>query len=159
MSPVTVTTGEVMVRILDKNGNLRNRLGVNQDKTFMFKKPYDLTVSARSNKIYVSDSDQHTLTCLKSDGTVVFQYKDPELNWPRGVCVDDEDNVIVCGWQSNNIHVVTAAGKKHDVILTSKDGISKPTSVAYRQLDHTFIVGNENGDSLIVEVKCVTKLN
>ena len=58
------------MRILDNNGNLKKRLGVNQDKTFMFKEPYYLAVSVRSNKINVFDAGQDTVTCLKSDGTV-----------------------------------------------------------------------------------------
>ena len=148
--------GEGEVRILDKNGNLRRRLGVNQDNTFMFTAPEHLTVSARSDKIYVSDWGQHTLTCLKTDGTVIFQYKDPELRGPRGVCVDDEDNVMVCGVWSNNHHVVTSDGKKHSVILTSKDGIKDPISVAYRQTDKTLIVGCWGNDNLYV-FQCVAK--
>ena len=142
--------GEGEVRILDKNGNMRKRLGVNQDNTFMFTNPHHLTVSARSNKIYVSDRDQHTLTCLKTDGTVIFQYKDPELDGPLGVCVDDEDNVMVCGGESNNLHVVTSDGKKHSVILTSKDGIKLPGCVAYRQTDKTLIVGCWENNNIYV---------
>ena len=133
--------GDGEVRILDKIGNLRKRLGVNQDGTFMFSVPLYLTVTARSDKIYVSDCDQHTVTCLSSGGTVIFQYKYSELREPRGVCVDDEDNVIVCGEGSHNVHVVTAAGKKHSVILTSKDCIMSPYSVAFRQTDNTMIIG------------------
>ena len=144
--------GEGEVRILDKNGNLRRRLGVNQDNTFMFTRPCHLTVSARSVKIYVSDRDQDTLTCLKTDGTIIFQYKDPELRWPLGVCVDDGDNVMVCGSDSDNLHVVTSHGKKHSIILTSKDGIKYPRSVAYRQTDKTLIIGcREN----LYVVQCV----
>ena len=142
------------VRILDNNGNLKKRLGVNQDKTFMFSLPYYLAVSVKSNKIYVTDAIRDTVTCLKSDGTVIFQYKDPELSTPRVLCVDDEDNVIVCGSDSHNIHVVTAAGKKSSVIIINKDGIKNPRCVAYRKTDHTLIVGCN--DNLIVN-KCVQK--
>ena len=125
------------VRILDKDGNLRNRLGVDGDKTFMLKRPYNITVSARSGNVYVSDWCQDKVTCLQSDGTVIFEYKDPESKSPLGLCVDDEDNVIVCGGRSDNIHIVTAAGKKSAVILSANDGIITPRSVTYRRTDHT----------------------
>ena len=148
--------GEGEVRILDKNGNFRRRLGVNQDNTFIFTEPNHLTVSARSDKIYVSDWGQNKLTCLKTDGTVIFQYMDLELHGPRGVCVDDEDNVMVCGGDSNNIHVVTSDGKKHFVILTSKDGIKWPMCVAYRQTDKTLIVGCHRNNNLYI-VQCFAK--
>ena len=142
--------GDGEVRILDKNGNLRKRLGVKQDETFMFTAPLYPTVTARSDKIYVFDWDQRTVTCLNSDGTVIYQYKDPELSQPRGVCVDDEDNIIVCGWNSHNVHVVTAAGKKHSVILTSKDDIMYPNSVAFRQTDNTMIIGCPSDNLFLV---------
>ena len=144
------------MRILDENGKLRKRLGVNQDNTFMFARPYYITVSAKSKNIFVSDANQNTLTCLKTDGTIIFQYKDPELQGPMGVAVDEQDNVIVCGADSNNIHIVTNDGKKHSVFLTSKDGISNPHSVAYRQTDQTLIIGCYNSNNLHV-VQCVTK--
>ena len=144
------------VRILDNNGNLKKRLGVYQDKRFMFKWPNNIAVSVKSNKIYVSDGERDTVTSLKSDGTVIFQYKDPKLSYPRGLCVDDEDNVIVCGSASNNIHVVTATGKNSSVMLTDKDGIKYPQSVAYRQLDHTLIFGCWDNDNLNL-YKCVQK--
>ena len=86
--------GDGEVRILDKNGILKNRHDVNLNQNFMFKTPFYLTLTDRSNKIYVSDFVQDTLTSLKSDGTVIFQYTDPELSRPRSVCVDDEDNAI-----------------------------------------------------------------
>ena len=82
--------------ITDNNENLKKRLGANQDKTFMFKLLHYLMVSVKSNKIYVSDAGQDTVACLKSDGTVIFQYKGPELRHLCGLCVDDEANVIVC---------------------------------------------------------------
>ena len=123
---------------------------MNIDKTFMLKRPYNITVSAWSGKIYVSNWDQATVTCLKSDGTVIFEYKDPELTSPLELCVDDEDNVIVCGGSSDNIHIVTATGKKSAVILSANDGIISPRSVAYRQTDHTLIVGRFCNDNLLV---------
>ena len=148
--------GDGEVRILDNNGKLKNRLGVNQDKTFMFTLPNKIAVSALSNKIYVSDREQDTVTCLRSDGTVIYQYKDPALRYPGGLCVDDEDNVIVCGGSSHNIHIVPAAGEKRSVILTSNYGVTYPQCVAYRRMDHTLIVGCYYNDNLFV-IDCVDK--
>lgn len=122
----------------------------------MFQYPFKLTVSTRSNKIYVSDMGKNALTCLNSDGRVIFEYMDPELRDPRGLCIDDEDNVIVCGCYSHNIHVVTAAGQKSSVILTEKHGICFPESVTYRRTDHTLIVGCYDSDDLRT-FKCMVK--
>ena len=148
--------GDGEVRIIDKNGKVKNRLGVHQDKIFMFTLPYNIAVSALSNKIYVSDWAQGTVTCLRSDGTVIYQYKDFALRAPCGLCVDEEDNVIVCGCISDNIHIVTAAGEKSSVILNSNDGVKYPESVTYRRTDHTLIVGCYENNNLFV-INCAEK--
>ena len=132
-------TGEV--RIVDFNGNLIRKLGVNKDGSFMFGMPYHLTVSQKSRNIYVSDYNKSTLTCSNSDGTVVYRYTDQNLVWTRGVLIDVEDNILVCGSSSHNVQIVTADGRKRSTLLTAKDGIKFPYSIAYRHTDNTLIVG------------------
>ena len=61
----------------------------------------------------MSEYRTHTITCLKNDGKIVYQYKDEDLIQPQGMFVDDEDNVMVCGGQSSTVHVIRAAGMKH----------------------------------------------
>ena len=129
------------VRILDIDGKLKRKVGVQQDGSFHFSYPYYLTVSKTSGKIYVSDHGTSTVTCMMPNGSVAYQYTDPDLARPRGICVDTEDNIMVCGYNSNNVHVVCADGTKSHILLTSKDGIKTPWSVAYRHTDHTLIVG------------------
>ena len=142
--------GEGEVRILDMKGSLKRRIGVNSGGSFMFQTPYYLTQSATTRKIYVSDRDTDTVTCLMSDGSTVYQYKDKDLKWPIGVCVDDEENIIVCGRASNNVHIVTASGRKHGCLLTLADGITGPVSVAYRHTDDTLIIGCWGANELLV---------
>lgn len=131
------------VRQLDMNGNLKRRIGVNQDGSYMFTQPYYLTVSARSGKIFVADGTASTVTCLTSEGHMVYQYKDRDLKGPRGIYVDDEDNIIVCGKESSTVQVVTAAGKKHKTLLTAFDFgiIENPCPVAYRCTNRSLIIG------------------
>ena len=142
--------GEGEVRILDMEGSLKQRIGVNSAGSFMFESPSYLTQSAATGKIYVSDTYTATVTCLMSDGSTVYQYKDKDLEWPHGVCVDDEENIIVCGRASNNVHIITASGRKHGCLLTSADGIRSPASVAYRHTDDTWIIGCGEGNKLFV---------
>ena len=133
--------GEGEVRILDMEGSLKRRIGEKQAGSHMFIMPSYLTQNATTGKIYVSDTDTNTVTCLMSDGSTVYQYKDKDLKWPRGVCVDDEENIIVCGRGSANVQIVTASGRKLGCLLTSRDGINNPMSVAYRDTDDTLIIG------------------
>ena len=144
------------IRILDLNGNVRKRLNLNRDQTYIFTRPDYIKVSARTKRIYVSNCCRDTVTCMDQDGTVVYHYKDPELRWPGGLYVDDEDNVIVCGYNSDNIHIVTSAGERSSIILTGDDGIYGPRSVAYRRSDNTLIVGSESYENLYV-IQCSEK--
>ena len=132
-------TGEV--RVLDLNGNLIRRTGLNQDGSCMFVYPYYIIVSPSSKNIYVSDIMHSTITCLKSDGRVVYQYTDQDLKRPKGICVDAYDNILVCGEDSHNVQIVTAIGRKHSTVFTAKNRLWKPNSTAYRQKDDTLIVG------------------
>ena len=142
--------GEGEVRILDMEGSLKRTIGVNPRGSFMFVNPSYLTQSATTGKIYVSDWGTDTVRCLMSDDSTVYQYKDKDLKWPCGVCVDDEENIIVCGYGSNNVHIVTASGRKHGCLLTSEDGIKGPVSVAYRHNDDTLIIGCWKANELFV---------
>ena len=123
--------GQGEVRILDIDGKLKRKVSVEQDGSFLFSYRYYLTVSKTSGKLYVSDYGTSTVTCMMPNGSVAYQYRDPDLAVPRGICVDNEDNIIVCGHNSNNVHVVCADGTKSHIIQTSKDGITSPFSVAY----------------------------
>ena len=139
--------GQGEVRILDMDGKLKRKVGVEQDGSFLFTGPYYLTVSKTSGKIYVSDYNTATVTCMLQNGSVVSQYTDPDLVRPEDVSVDTEDNIMVCGG-GLNVHVIWADGTKSYVLLTSKDGIQSPYSIAFRHTDDTLIIGCNNVDTL-----------
>ena len=142
--------GDGEVRVLDLDGNLKRRIGLNPKESFIFKCPFYVTQRATTGTIYVSDAKAGKVACLMSDGSTVYQYQCKGLKWPCGVCVDDEDNIIVCGYESNNVRILTASDRKHGRLLTSKDGIKLPLSVAYRSTDDKLIIGCQNQNHLFV---------
>ena len=50
-------------------------------------------MSRSSKKIFVSSgaNDIATVTCTTTDGNLVYQFKDKELSFPKGLYVDAED--------------------------------------------------------------------
>ena len=139
------------VRVLDFDGNLIRKIGLSHDGSCMFVHPYCLRVSPSSKNIYVSDQRMpSTITCLKSDGSVVYQYTDQDLKSSTGICVDAADNILVCGDNSHNVQIVTSMGRKHSTVLTEKDCLKNPFSIAYRQKDDTLIVGCYKQNSLFI---------
>ena len=142
--------GEGEVLVLDMNGTVSHRLGQPDKKPSMFSRPFYITVCLSSRKMFITDWDTHIVSCLMSDGTVVYQYKDEKLRGLAGICVDGGGNVIVCGWSSDNVQVIRADGTKCCTLLTSQDGVSRPFSLAYRQSDNTIVLGCQNHNNLLV---------
>ena len=145
--------GEGEVLVIDMNGTVKHRLGQPDKNSSMFTRPNYITVCPSTRKLFITDWYTHTVSCLLSDETVVYQYKDKELRYLTGVCVDGGGNVIVCGWNSDNVQVIRADGTKSCTLLTSQDGVSSPYSVAYRQSDNTIILGCVNNNLLVYKMK------
>ena len=130
------------IRILDMSCNERRRINLSRVMgTYMLKEPLYIAVSAFSGKIFITDLETETLTCLTSDGQLVYQYKDYKLDYPRGILVDSADNVLLCYGESHTIVVITPDGRKHGTLLSDNDGIACPITLAYRARDNTVIVG------------------
>ena len=144
--------GDCEVRVLDKQGNPKRRLGISKDGSYLFSVPDYITVSTAGDRLFVSDCDwrRQTVTCIKVDGSVVYQYRDADLKEPMGLCCDDEDSIMVCGFLSDNIHMIATDGEKYGTLLSSQDGLKWPESVAYRKSDNTLVVGCERSNNMLV---------
>ena len=144
------TSGEI--RIYDLQGRVLGKIhGVNQDGLRTFRLPWYIAASRSGDKIFVSDSTAGTVACcLTSNGKIVYQYKDTDLRTPSGLSVDDNDNVFVCGSSSNTVQLITSAGKKHKTLLSSKNGISDPTTVSFRPSDGTLVVCCRDNDKIVI---------
>ena len=129
------------VRVLDKRGNLKRRLGVNKDGSFLFTKPDYITVNTAGDKVFVSSLTQHTITCMTVDGSIIYQYRDKDLKYPHGLYCDDGDIILVCDYDSNNVQMITAVGKKAGTVLSVADGLKMPCSISFRKSDNTLFVG------------------
>ena len=144
--------GDGEVRIYNTDGTVKRRLGAPTEpgSSYMFSRPQYLTVNACSGRIYVSDYGRHTLTCLSEDGSIIYQYRDPELSFPLGLYVDADDYVIVCGCHSNSLQMISPSGEKVSTLLSEKDGIKYPRSVAYKPTDGVLVIGCYNDNNLHV---------
>ena len=140
------------VRIYNTEGVVKRRLGAPTEpgSSYMFSWPDYLTVNACSGRIYVSDRGRRTLTCLSEDGSIIYQYSDPELSYPLGLYVDADDYVVVCGSDTNNLQMISPGGEKVSTLLSEKDGIMYPQLVAYRPTDGVLVIGCRDNDNLHV---------
>ena len=108
-----------------------------------------LCLAGPSPRAYLTDHGNDRVTCFQLDGKMVYQYKDEELRAPYGIYVDSAGNSLVCNSDSDNVVVITADGRKHGELLTSKD-ITDPQCIDYRPEDNTLIVGCNDNSKLFV---------
>ena len=142
--------GRGEVKVLDLHGNIKRRLGINPDRSYLFNSPTYITVNTSGEKIFISDWDTYTLACLTPSGTVIYTYEDSDMRQPRGLICDSGDNVLVCGCISHNVQTISADGNKYSTLLTSKDGLSNPCSIAYKESEDTLIVGCLRSNKLLL---------
>ena len=138
------------VRVMDLQGNIKRRLGIKPDGSYLFTCPYYITVSASGENIFVSDKDTNTITCLTASGRVIYTYRDGDMSRPRGLICDSGDNVLVCGRRSDNVHTISQYDKKYHTLLTSKNGLSNPLCIAYKESVDTLIVGSNDSNKLLL---------
>lgn len=133
---------------LEQSGKIKSKTRLVQDRSYWSNY---LSVSRMDSiyYIYLSDWSYSKVTCLKTDGSIIFQFEDEDLKRPNGIYVDSEGNSLVCGTNSSNVIVVTADGAKHRELLTSKE-ITKPRSIAFRSEDDTLLIGCEENSNLFI---------
>ena len=142
--------GEGEVLVLDRKDRVIHSLRQPDKTQSLFNLPNYITVCPSTRKIFITDCGTATVSCLMFDGTFEYQYKDKELEVPRGVCVDGGGNAIVCSCISNNVQVIRADGTKCCTLITPQGAVSSPYSVAYRQSDNTLILGCFNNNNILI---------
>ena len=132
------------IRLLNMDGTLKGTLGINdaQNFDFMFGGPYHVRVSRVSGNIFVTDWFKDTVTRLSPTGWKIYEFSTDSLVSTQQFILDDRDNMLVCGADSNTLEIVKSNGRDHKVFLTAADGLSNPGSVAYRPYDGSLIVGS-----------------
>ena len=126
-----------------------------KDGNVLIKYPDYIAVS-NDEKIFVSGHDAKSFTptvyCLESSGNVLYTVSNPVFKVCRGISVDENENLLVCGG-SHKVFLITKDGKEVREFLTEKDGLSWPSTVSFRRSDGTLVVGNEHNNILAFTLK------
>jgi DNA-binding beta-propeller fold protein YncE len=64
------------------------------------------------------------------------------LQHPCGISVDNDGNVFVVGYSSNNVVVISSDGQRHRQLLSNKDGLVNPTVLDYDRSTNNLLVEN-----------------
>lgn len=75
------------------------------------------------------------------------------LKYPTGISVDNNGNVFVVGGTRNSVVVISADGKRHRVLFSSKDGLDNPWSLHYDRSTHQLLVANFNNNAFVYSLR------
>ena len=124
-----------------------------KDGKVLIERPWYIAV-LNDEKIFVSDgSSTPTVFCLESSGNVLYTVSNPLFKKCSGISVDENENLLVCDWDSHKVFLITKDGKEVREFLTVKDGLSFPFTVSFRRSDRTLVVGGSQNSILVFTLK------
>ncbi|XP_052085676.1 uncharacterized protein LOC127723192 [Mytilus californianus] len=101
-------------------------------------------VSVLNENIIYTDNKNDSVVCCDRNGSHVWTFKECSiLKCPRGITEDNDGNVYVVGEESANIVIISKDGKHHKQILTSVDGLSKPSAIYFDKQNRKLLVANK----------------
>ncbi|CAH1272998.1 TRIM71 [Branchiostoma lanceolatum] len=116
-------------------------------KKGQFSRPEGLTICPKG-RIIVADSGNHRVQLFNINGrweseisTRDLKVLDTEgqlkdiigkglLQYPTGVCVDKESNIIVADAEKNTLEIFTSGGHHLDTLISEQEGLKKPQEIA-----------------------------
>ncbi len=110
-------------------------------------------VATSRNKFYYINCYTDTVTCCDLHRTMQWEFNDQRvLQGPFGISVDNDENVYVVGYNSNNVVVIASDGQRHRQLLSSKDSLIFPTVLDYDKSTNRLLVVNRIGEAFQFDV-------
>ena len=110
-------------------------------------------VATSGDKLYYTNYYTHTVTCCDIHGTAQWEFRDERvLQYPYGITVDNDGNVYVAGYNSNNVVVISPDGERHRQLFSDKDGLEDPTVLDYDVSTNRLLVVNQNSTAFLFDV-------
>ena len=110
-------------------------------------------VATSGDKLYYTNFNTHTVTCCDLHGTTQWEFKDEcVLHFPLGITVDNDGNVYVVGFSSNNVVFISPNGQRHRQLLSYKNGVNNPCVLDYDKSTNRLLVVNLNSTAFLFDV-------
>lgn len=140
---IAVKEGKVLCSAVGKGIQLINLDNSQTSDIVRDEIPEWCCVATHSSKVYHTNNHTNSVTCYDMHGTVQWTFKNESvLDIPRGISVDNDGNVYVVGYNSNNVVVIYEDGQRHNEILTARHGLYKPVSLDFNINTNHLLVAN-----------------
>lgn len=84
------------------------------------------------------------------DGEAKFTYTTDELSLSRGIDVDYEGNIYICGYTSQNIHQLTKHGKLVRIIPARTCGLYSPWIIRFEINSNIFLLTDFDSGKVVL---------
>ncbi|XP_071136137.1 putative autophagy-related protein 11 [Mytilus edulis] len=111
-------------------------------------------VTTLGDKLFYTHRDNNSVTCCNYHGTILWTFCDTSvLALPNGISVDNDCNVFVLGYKTNNMVVISPDGKHFRQLLSREDGLNGPKVLHYDTSTNKLLVANYNNTAFLYDVK------
>ncbi|XP_048248909.1 E3 ubiquitin-protein ligase Midline-1-like [Haliotis rufescens] len=128
------------VDILDMGGHVLRSVTTHNKET-LFTLPSYMSVNTKGN-ILVSDWKKKSVTCLTSEGDVVWRYAptgDMALHQPSGIFTTNTGDIMFIDQLAEAIILLSETGEYVSDVITSQDGMSQPLSLCINKHDSVLV--------------------
>jgi len=110
-------------------------------------------VATSGDQLYYTHWNTDTVTCCNLQGTTQWEFTDRRvLRGSVGISVDNDGNVYVVGYHSDNVVVISPDGQRHKQLLSSKDGLVFPRVLDYDKYTNRLLVVNGSITAFLFDV-------
>ncbi|CAC5404509.1 unnamed protein product [Mytilus coruscus] len=139
-----VVSGYAAVQVLDLSRKQWETLKIASDSV--------LNITTTRDRIFYTDYATSNVHCCLINGEEFWQFGSKNILRPRGLAVDNHNNVYVVGFGSNNLTIIQNDGKNSRTLLTESDGLVNPRDVYYDKEKRTLLICNQDGTVLLYKV-------
>ncbi|XP_063426996.1 uncharacterized protein LOC134710555 [Mytilus trossulus] len=107
-------------------------------------------IAASEDKIYYTDENNDTVNCCDFKGKKIWTFKNESTRCPRGITVNNDQNVYVVSSNSNNLTLIQHDGKRSIEVLTSSDDLFSPVAVCCNK--NSLLLGYKKGNMALYHV-------
>lgn len=130
------------IDLLDYEGKVLQTVSTDSNGSRLFKLPLYFTVDSTGKQMIVADCIKNFsyVVSLDMTGKVKFKYEGVNNNLvtPRGLTIDDEDNIYVTEWERHNVYILSPTGKRLQVLFNDQElkdeglsGLQKPYQLCF----------------------------
>ena len=138
------------VKMIDLNGKEKWSTSVDHKGQQLFDKPYSVTVSTcnDTSTAVVSDWIKDTLTLIDPNDGHLIKTIDVKGKQPLGLTCDNDGNVYVCYFNTNEICVFSPDFEKSRILLSSSDLGGDPINIVYHGSSDVLYIAYQNNDTV-----------